>query len=133
MNSMRPWPKAPRCCLLASTLCSEVTCDAKSVMFRCALSMTASRSLSLCRLSTVCWRVVVIDWLRLCVTESSRSFTARWSSAWRPASITRIAPAQRPHCDHDEHGQDRKARKDDCADEREEVIGHSATLHRFGA
>src|SRR5262249_44157606 len=63
--------------LVASTLCSEVTCDAKSVMFRCALSMTASRSLSLCRLSTVCWRVVVIDWLRLCVTESSRSLTAR--------------------------------------------------------
>ena len=61
---MRAWPKAPRACLLASTAVSEVTCEDRSVMFFCALSMTASRSLSFCRLSTVCWRVVVIDWLR---------------------------------------------------------------------
>ena len=102
-------------------------------MFFCAWSITASRSLSFCRLSTVCSRVVVIDWLRWCVTESSRSLTARCSSAWRPASMSRmasmphrglrlqprqldhlrvgrllIAPAQRPHGEHDQRGERRK-------------------------
>ncbi len=61
---MRAWPKAPRACLLESTALSELTCEDSSVMFFCALSMTASRSLSRCRLSTVCCPVVVIDWLR---------------------------------------------------------------------
>ena len=61
---MRPWPKAPRLCLFDSTLCSEVTWVASSVMFFCAPSITASRSLSFARLSAVCWRVAVIDWLR---------------------------------------------------------------------
>jgi len=41
-----------------------VTCEASAVMFFCAPSMTARRSLSLERLSAVCWRVAVIDWLR---------------------------------------------------------------------
>ena len=58
------WPNAPRACLLLSTLCSDVTCEARSVMFFCALSITTRRSLSFCRLSTVCWRVAVIEWLR---------------------------------------------------------------------
>ncbi len=52
--SMRPWPNAPRVCLLDSTLGSDVTCEARSVMFFCALSITASRSLSFCRFSVVC-------------------------------------------------------------------------------
>ena len=51
---MRPWPNAPRACLLASTSRSEVTCEARSVMFFCAPSITASRSFSFCRFATVC-------------------------------------------------------------------------------
>ena len=47
MISMRAWPNAPRGCLLESTLCSEVTCVASSVMFFWASSITASRSLQL--------------------------------------------------------------------------------------
>src|SRR5262249_517030 len=38
--------------------------------------------------------------------------------------VLRIAPAQRPQRDHDEHGQGRKPRKDDRADDRKQIIRH---------
>ena len=56
---MRPCPNAPRACLLASTSCSDVTCEVSSVRFFCALSMTASRSLSLSQDCRPCALVVV--------------------------------------------------------------------------
>ena len=51
--SIRHWPNAPRDCLLASTPCSDVTWVARSVIFFCARSITASRSASFCRFSDV--------------------------------------------------------------------------------
>ena len=55
---MRAWPNAPRACLLESTSRSDVTCVDRSVMFFCALSITASRSCSFCSRSTVWLRGV---------------------------------------------------------------------------
>ena len=72
---MRPWPNAPRDCLLASTPCSDVTWVASSVMFFCARSMTASRSLSFCRFSVVLCLVFSSELPSRCETESSRSLT----------------------------------------------------------
>ena len=89
--SIRAWPNAPRDCLLASTSRSVVTCEVRSVRFLCALSMMPSRSCSTRRLSMV-WRVVAsIDWPTRCVTESSRSLTARVISDWRPTSACAMA------------------------------------------
>jgi hypothetical protein len=89
--SMRNWPKAPRDCLLARTPCSEVTSLASAVMFFCALSITASRSCSFCKLSAVCWVVFCNESPSRCETESSRSLTACCTCDWRSASILIIA------------------------------------------
>src|SRR6266567_2013575 len=88
--SMRPWPNAPRACLLASTSRSEVTWLLRSVRFFWALSMTASRSCRCRRLSTVCRVVVSMDWPIRWVTASSLSARTRESSAWRPPSASPI-------------------------------------------
>ena len=47
MASMRIWPKAPRACLLARISWRETMLVDRSVRFFCAVSITASRSLSL--------------------------------------------------------------------------------------
>ena len=72
---MRPWPKAPRRCLLSNTFCSDVTVVARSVIFFCALSITASRACNCCKWSVVFLVEVFIDSPRFCVTASSRVFT----------------------------------------------------------
>src|ERR1051326_8377439 len=51
-------------------------------MFFCALSMTASRSLSFCRFSVVLSVLCCGDSPSRCVTESSRSLTERCSCEW---------------------------------------------------
>ena len=55
---MRDWPKAPRVCLLDRIACSCTTCPASDWMLPCAVSMTASRSCSLARLSCVDLRLL---------------------------------------------------------------------------
>ena len=71
-----PWPKAPRDCLLASTFCRIVTCVARSVMFFCAVSITASRSLQLLKMiGRVLGRRSASNRPGRAVTASSRSCT----------------------------------------------------------
>src|SRR6202140_1136100 len=95
MISMRPWPNAPRDCLLLSTPCSEVTCVASSVMFFCALSMTASRSLSFCRFSVV-----------LCLVFSVFVFSAQTAEPVRDRieplidGVLKLRLAAGEHADH---------------------------------
>ena len=89
--SMRPWPKAPRDCLLARMLVSVVTCPARSEMFCCAASSTARRSCRRFRLSCVFFVASPIDWFMRCAMPSRRSETARLISACRPPSISAMA------------------------------------------
>ena len=55
--SIRPWPKAPRVCLLERIDCSDTISPDSDVIVDCALSITASRSCSLLSPSSVLARV----------------------------------------------------------------------------
>ena len=88
MASMRNWPKAARACLLARISCRLTMLVESSVRFRCAVSMTASRSLSLAIDSWVLREVSLRSVPTLCVMRSSRSLTARAMSPWRATLIS---------------------------------------------
>ena len=79
---------AARCLLAKHASAARSPGVARSVMFFCALSITASRSCSCCRWSVVFLVVVFIDSPRFCVTASSRWLHGllQLRPAGRPAS-----------------------------------------------
>ena len=88
---MRAWPNAPRDCLLERIFCRPTIWVDSSVMFFCALSMTASRSCTWRRLSVVRFEVSC----RFCPMRRP-IWSSRWSSvrdrcSSRPVAVSAIA------------------------------------------
>ena len=89
---MRDWPKAPRVCLLERIACNCTTWPASDWMLPCAVSMIASRSCSLARLSCVDLVCSVMVWPRRPVMASSRWPIDCVSSACRAPNTSAMAP-----------------------------------------